>query len=92
MKAENLEQKILEKITELTQTSAPDVENFEEFLDDKGLLKREVSFGEDLGLDSLDLILLVMEFEKEFKVEIPEDKEADFKTVRDAINIIQSLI
>ena len=49
----------------------------------------EASFIDDLGADSLDIVELVMAFEEEFGVEIPDDAAEKILTVRDAINYIQ---
>jgi acyl carrier protein len=46
------------------------------------------SFIEDLGADSLDIVELVMAFEEEFGVEIPDDAAEKITTVRDAIEYI----
>ena len=46
------------------------------------------SFMEDLGADSLDTVELVMAFEEEFGVEIPDDAAEKITTVRDAIDYI----
>ena len=46
------------------------------------------SFIEDLGADSLDTVELVMAFEEEFGVEIPDDAAEKILTVADAINFI----
>jgi len=43
------------------------------------------SFMEDLGADSLDVVELVMEFEKEFNVDIPDEDAEKLRTVGDAI-------
>ncbi len=51
---------------------------------------REKSFFEDLKADSLDVVELVMEFEDEFKVTIPDEDYPKIKTVGDAIDYIQS--
>ena len=48
----------------------------------------EASFTEDLGADSLDIVELVMAFEEEFGVEIPDDAAEKITTVRDAIDYI----
>lgn len=48
----------------------------------------ETSFVDDLGADSLDTAELVMEFEDEFDINIPEDEEG-IKTVGDAISFIE---
>ena len=48
------------------------------------------SFIEDLGADSLDTVELVMAFEEEFGIEIPDDAAETILSVGDAINIIDS--
>lgn len=48
------------------------------------------SFTNDLGADSLDTVELIMEFEKEFNINIPDDKAETIQTVGDAINYIES--
>lgn len=48
------------------------------------------SFIDDLGADSLDTVELVMAFEEEFKVEIPDDAAEKIQTVKDAIDFIQT--
>ena len=47
------------------------------------------SFIDDLGADSLDTVELVMAFEEEFGVEIPEDAAEKILTVKDAIDFIK---
>lgn len=47
------------------------------------------SFIDDLGADSLDTVELVMAFEEEFGVEIPDDAAEKIATVKDAINYIE---
>ena len=49
----------------------------------------EASFIEDLGADSLDTVELVMAFEEEFGVEIPDDAAETILTVGDAIGFLQ---
>ncbi|NNC46968.1 MAG: acyl carrier protein [Sphingomonas sp.] len=49
----------------------------------------DASFIDDLGADSLDIVELVMAFEEEFGVEIPDDAAEDIATVKDAINYIE---
>ena len=49
----------------------------------------EASFTQDLGLDSLDTVELIMEFEKEFGIPIPDDKAEGIKTVADAVAFIE---
>ena len=46
------------------------------------------SFTDDLGADSLDTVELIMEFEKEFDIQIPDDKAEKIATVGDAISFI----
>ncbi len=48
----------------------------------------EASFIDDLGADSLDIVELVMAFEEEFGVEIPDDAAEKISTVQDAIKYI----
>lgn len=48
------------------------------------------SFIDDLGADSLDQVELVMAFEEEFGVEIPDDAAEKIQTVKDAIDFIQA--
>ena len=48
----------------------------------------DASFIDDLGADSLDIVELVMAFEEEFGVEIPDDAAEKITTVRDAIEFI----
>ena len=50
----------------------------------------EASFIDDLGADSLDIVELVMAFEEEFNVEIPDDAAEKIQTVGDAIGFIKS--
>ena len=47
------------------------------------------SFTNDLGADSLDTVELIMEFEKEFGISIPDDKAEKISTVGDAISYIE---
>ncbi|MGE3302491.1 MAG: acyl carrier protein [Hyphomonadaceae bacterium] len=50
----------------------------------------KASFIDDLGADSLDNVELVMAFEEEFNVEIPDDAAETIQTVGDAVSFIQS--
>jgi acyl carrier protein len=50
----------------------------------------EASFTNDLGADSLDTVELIMEFEKEFGLSIPDDQAEKISTVGDAIAFIES--
>lgn len=50
----------------------------------------KASFIDDLGADSLDIVELVMAFEEEFGVEIPDDAAEKIATVKDAIDYIEA--
>ena len=50
----------------------------------------EASFTNDLGADSLDTVELIMEFEKEFGISIPDDQAEKIQTVGDAISYIEA--
>ena len=50
----------------------------------------EASFTNDLGADSLDTVELIMEFEKEFGISIPDDQAEKIGTVGDAIAYIEA--
>ena len=56
---------------------------------DEGKVSEGASFIDDLGADSLDTVELVMAFEEEFSVEIPDDAAEKIQTVGDAIKFIQ---
>ena len=51
-------------------------------------VQEAASFTEDLGADSLDVVELVMAFEDEFGIEIPDDEVGSIKTVGDAVTYI----
>ena len=55
--------------------------------EDKVTMEAEIQ--EDLGADSLDLVDLIMSFEDEFGVEIPDDAAEDIKTVADLVHFIE---
>ena len=57
---------------------------------DASEVTREASFANDLGADSLDTVELMMGFEKEFEMTIPDEEAQTIKTVGDAINYIES--
>ena len=48
------------------------------------------SFTNDLGADSLDTVELIMEFEKEFGISIPDDQAEKISTVGDAVSYIEA--
>jgi len=55
---------------------------------DEAQITPEASFTNDLGADSLDTVELVMEFEKAFNVQIPDEDAEKISTVGDAINYL----
>jgi acyl carrier protein len=57
---------------------------------DEAEVKNEASFTNDLGADSLDTVELIMEFEKEFNIAIPDDQAEKIQTVGEAISYIES--
>jgi len=56
---------------------------------DEGEVTMEASFTNDLGADSLDTVELIMEFEKEFNIAIPDDQAEKIATVGDAVKYIE---
>jgi len=56
---------------------------------EEGEINNEASFTNDLGADSLDTVELIMEFEKEFNIAIPDDQAEKIATVGDAITYIE---
>jgi len=57
---------------------------------DEAKVSNEASFIDDLGADSLDTVELVMAFEEEFNIEIPDDAAEKILTVKDAISFIDA--
>jgi acyl carrier protein len=56
---------------------------------DENEVTMEASFTNDLGADSLDTVELIMEFEKEFNIAIPDDQAEKIATVGDAVKYIE---
>lgn len=50
----------------------------------------EASFTNDLGADSLDTVELIMEFEKEFNITIPDDQAENIQTVGQAVTYLEA--
>lgn len=50
----------------------------------------DASFTNDLGADSLDTVELIMEFEKEFNISIPDDQAENIQTVGQAISYLEA--
>ena len=76
MAAENTEQRIKEIIVEKLGVDMADI-------------NREASFTDDLGADSLDTVELIMEFEKEFDMTIPDEDAEQIGTVGDAVDYVE---
>ena len=57
---------------------------------DENKVNDEASFIDDLGADSLDTVELVMAFEEEFEIEIPDDAAEKIQTIKDAIDFIEA--
>ncbi|MBP3356418.1 MAG: acyl carrier protein [Rikenellaceae bacterium] len=57
---------------------------------DAAEVKPEASFTNDLGADSLDTVELIMEFEKEFELSIPDDDAEKITTVGEAVSYIEA--
>ena len=74
--AENVEEKVIEIVAEQMGV-------------DKGEIIRETSFVNDLNADSLDTVELVMEFEDEFELSIPDEEAEKIQTVGQAIDYIK---
>ena len=52
----------------------------------------DASFIDDLGADSLDIVELVMEFEKEFNIDIPDEEAEKLRTVGDAVGYLNTKV
>jgi acyl carrier protein len=57
---------------------------------DESEVTNEASFTNDLGADSLDTVELIMEFEKEFNIAIPDDQAEKIQTVGDSVQYIEA--
>jgi acyl carrier protein len=57
---------------------------------DEAEVTAEASFTNDLGADSLDTVELIMEFEKEFNISIPDDQAENIATVGQAISYLEA--
>lgn len=73
----DIEQKIKEAVAEQIGINASEIKN-------------NASFTDDLGADSLDLVELVMSFENEFGITIPDEDSAQLTTVQKAIDYIST--
>jgi acyl carrier protein len=59
---------------------------------DQDQVTAEASFTNDLGADSLDTVELVMEFEKAFNIQIPDEDAEKISTVGDAVKYLESKV
>lgn len=75
--SQNIEEKVREIIVEKLNCEASEV-------------TREANFASDLGADSLDTVELIMDLEKAFDTQIPDQDAQAIKTVGDAIDYIES--
>lgn len=57
---------------------------------DASAVSMESTFVDDLGADSLDIVELIMAFEEEFEVEIPDEEAEKIRTVADAVELIKA--
>jgi len=73
--ADNIEEKVIDIVSEQMGV-------------DKSEITRETSFVNDLNADSLDTVELVMEFEDQFDLSIPDDEAEKIQTVGQAIDYI----
>lgn len=73
----NVADKVTEIIVEQLGVDATDINN-------------EAHFINDLGADSLDTVELIMEFEKEFGIEIPDEHAEKIQTVGDAVSYVET--
>jgi len=79
MSDENIQEKVIEIVSEQMGV-------------DKSEITRETSFINDLNADSLDTVELVMEFEDEFDMSIPDEEAEKIQTVGAAIDYIEQII
>ena len=76
-----MSQEILEKVCSIVS---------EQLSVEAGEVKSDSNFQNDLGADSLDTVELVMAFEEEFDVEIPDDEAEKITTIQSAVEWIES--
>lgn len=77
--SQQVEQKVKAAVAEQLGVNADDIKN-------------DASFMEDLGADSLDLVELLMSFENEFGITIPEEDSNQLTTVQSAIDYVSSKV
>lgn len=74
--------------SEVTDRIVSVVKNFDQV--DPSKVTPETKFGDDLGLDSLDIVEVVMAIEDEFAIEIPDQEADKIASIADAIEYISS--
>ncbi|MEE8268094.1 MAG: acyl carrier protein [Gemmatimonadales bacterium] len=74
-------------MAEVTEEKVKDI-IVEELGVERDKLTNEASFMDDLGADSLDTVELVMAFEKEFDIDIPDEEAEKLRTVGDALEYL----
>jgi acyl carrier protein len=74
-------------MAEVTEEKVKDI-IVEELGVERDKLTNEASFMDDLGADSLDTVELVMAFEKEFDIDIPDEEAEKLRTVGEALNYL----
>ena len=74
-------------MAEVTEERVKDI-IVEELGVERDKLTDEASFMDDLGADSLDTVELVMAFEKEFDIDIPDEEAEQLRTVGDALEYL----
>lgn len=77
--SQEIEQKVKAAVAEQLGVNAADIKN-------------DASFMEDLGADSLDLVELVMSFENDFGITIPDEDSAELTTVQKAIDYVSKKV
>jgi NADH dehydrogenase (ubiquinone) 1 alpha/beta subcomplex 1, acyl-carrier protein len=75
-------------VSEVTDRILSVVKNFDQI--DANKVTPETNFAKDLGLDSLDVVEVVMAIEDEFAIEIPDQEADKIATIADAVNYISS--
>jgi len=59
---------------------------------DEGMIKDDASLVDDLGCDSLDRVELIMDFESEFNINIPDERSENCETVKDLYDMLDELL
>jgi acyl carrier protein len=67
--------------------------SFEDYIGlDEDLIVNEANLKDDLGLDSLDVVELIMEYEKEFNISVPDEDIDNIKTIENIVDYLYSRI